>query len=189
MKKKEMEAKNRLYSLCEKLRCERIQRVDILGNGVLTEVWSGVMPYTYWHEDLIEKELNLKIPDELRWLWNHYSSIVLSYHNDGFSGLYIYSPDQALVRHKYYYVKETELAKTTEDLRKGDFIIGEYFGEQQLVLIRCDEESEDFGSILMTQPIDPREEWPIVGTSLVDFLETYYSAGEKFWDNEKYWRN
>ncbi len=183
-----MDLKSRLYTLCEKVRHETVQTIDILGDGDLTEVWSGVMPYTAWYDHLIESELKLKIPDQLRWLWDRYSSIVLKYYSGGISGLYIYSPDQALVRHKYYYIAEKESSKTTEDIHEGDFIIGEYISEHQYVLIRCDEEREDFGSILMTQPIDPREEWPIVGTSLVDFLETYYLAGEKYWDCEKYWR-
>ncbi|NJK65008.1 MAG: SMI1/KNR4 family protein [Synechococcaceae cyanobacterium SM2_3_1] len=183
-----MDTKNRLYALCERIHHEGIQIVDIFGKGESNKVWSGVMPKIYWHEDLIEDELKIKIPEDLKWLWDYYSSVAIKIYDYGISGLYIYSPDQALVRHKYYYVKEKELAKTIEDLREGDFIIGEYFGEQQFVLIRCDEKSKDFGSILMTQPIDPREEWPIVATSLIDFLETYYLAGDMFWDNEKYWR-
>ena len=183
-----MDTKNRLYALCEKILHEEIRTLDIGGKGDLSEVWSGVMPFTYWSDELIEKELELKIPDELRWLWNYYSSVAIKIFPYGISGLYIYSPDQALVRHKYYYVKEKELAKTLEDLREGDFIIGEYIGEQQFVLIRCDKASTDFGSILMTQPIDPREEWPIAAPSLTVFLEAYYTAGDMFWDNEKYWR-
>ncbi len=186
-----MNNKSRLYDLCERIYREGVQisSVDLLGDGEFIEKWSGVMPYTYWYSELIERELELKIPDELTWLWDYYSSLALCVYEGGLSGLYIYSPDQALVRHKYYYIKEKQLAKTIEDIQKGDFIIGEYIGEQQFVLIRCDENTKDFGEILMTQPIRPREEWPIVGTSLIDFLETYYSAGEKFWDNEKYWRN
>jgi len=183
-----MDIKNRLYSLCKKIQHEGIQTVNIIGRGEPREIWSGIMPFTYWCDDLIERELGLKVHHELRWLWDYCSSmaIKISY---GISGLYIYSPDQALFRHKYYYVKEKTLSKTLEDIIEGDFVIGEYIGEQQLVLIRCDENSEDFGSILMTQPIDPREEWPIAGASLTEFLETYYLAGDMFWDSEKYWRS
>lgn len=185
-----MNNKSRLDNFCERIYREglQIRSVDLIGDGDSVEYWSGVMPYTYWYRELIEKELELKIPDELTWLWGSYSSLALCIYNYGISGLYIYSPDQALVRHKYYYIKEKQLADTMEDVQKGDFVIGEYIGEQQSVLIRCDEKANDFGEILMTQPIRPREEWPIVGTSPIDFLEAYYSAGDKFWDCEKYWR-
>lgn len=142
-------------------------------------------------EDAIKRELGiLSLPEELRTVWFYCSSLVINYEKSeglDIEGIYIYSREQALVRHNYY-VKEKEIAKTTEDIHKGDLIIGEYMSEHQYVLIRCDENFDDFGSILMTQPIDPREEWPIVGSSLIGFLETYYSAGEKFWDSEKYWR-
>jgi hypothetical protein len=138
-----------------------------------------------WNEDAIKRELGIvNLPKELKTLWDYCSSLVMHYEKSeglDIQGIYIYSMEQALLRHNYY-VREKELAKTTEDIHKGDFIIGEYISEERYVLIRCDESCEDFGSVLMTQPIDPREEWPVVGASLIDFLETYYSSGKNFWD-------
>lgn len=144
-----------------------------------------------WNEDAIKRELGIvNLPEDLRTLWFYCSSLVMHFEKDeglSIQGIYIYSMEQALLRHNYF-VKELELAKATRDIHKGDLLIGEYISEQQYVLIRCDENCDDFGSILMTQPIDPREEWPIAAPSLIDFLETYYSANEKFWEREEYWR-
>jgi hypothetical protein len=154
---------------------------------------STSLPYIHWNENLIKQEIGISnLPEELLMLWSYCSSLIIHFEKDrglDIQGIYIYSPDQALVRHKYYYIEELESAKAEKDICEGDFIIGEYISEHQYILIRCDDQSKDFGSIMMTQPIDPREEWPIVGTSLLDFLEAYYSAGEKFWDSEKYWRS
>lgn len=156
---------------------------------------STLLPRLYnwndWNEDAIKRALGIvNLPEDLGMFWSYCSSLVMHFEKSeglDIQGIYIYSMEQALLRHNYF-VKELELAKATRDIHKGDFIIGEYISEQQYVLIRCDENCDDFGSILMTQPIDPREEWPIAAPSLIDFLETYYSANEKFWEGEKYWR-
>ncbi|NJK64963.1 MAG: hypothetical protein HC921_21670 [Synechococcaceae cyanobacterium SM2_3_1] len=156
---------------------------------------SASLPSLYswndWNEDAIKRELGIvNLPEDLRTFWFYCSSLIMHFERDeglAIQGIYIYSMEQALLRHNYF-VKQKELAKTTEDIHKGDLLIGEYFSERQYILIRCDESCDDFGSILMTQPIDPREEWPIAAPSLIDFLETYFSANEKFWEREEYWR-
>jgi hypothetical protein len=95
----------------------------------------------------------------------------------GQAGLEIYGPKQA--------------QKATEDFRRtrgrdsvdGDLIIGQFFGDSDLVLIRCDPTANDFGGILVALPIDPRRDWYTVASSFRLFLDEFVKKnGDKFWE-------
>jgi hypothetical protein len=63
-----------------------------------------------------------------------------------------------------------------EELRLGDVVIGEFLGDQELVVIEKD------GEIVMYLPLDGREDWYRVAPSL--FLRAYVDAsGEKYWED------
>jgi hypothetical protein len=65
-------------------------------------------------------------------------------------------------------------------------IIGEFLGDQEKVLVGCDPESDDFGSVVIVAEIDPRKDWFIPASSVPEFLEHFVSAaGEKFWEPER----
>ncbi|MGH2681836.1 MAG: hypothetical protein ACRDIX_01225 [Actinomycetota bacterium] len=63
------------------------------------------------------------------------------------------------------------------DFREGDVIIGEFLGDQDLVVI------DDSGRVLVALPLDGRADWPRPAVSLAEFLSDYVSAnGAKYWE-------
>jgi hypothetical protein len=77
---------------------------------------------------------------------------------------------------------EQERARPT-DFVGGDLVIGKFIGDSELLLIRCNPEASDYGSLLVVSPLDPRPDWPTVADSLGHFLEQYALAqGDKYWE-------
>ena len=74
-------------------------------------------------------------------------------------------------------------SKRTKDFLDGDCVVGVFLGDSDLLLVRCDPLQKDYGSVLVALPIDQRQEWYHVATSLSDFLAGYIAArGGKFWE-------
>lgn len=74
-------------------------------------------------------------------------------------------------------------SKRTKDFIDGDCVVGVFLGDSDLLLVRCDPLQKDYGSVLVALPIDQRQEWYHVATSLSDFLAGYIAArGGKFWE-------
>jgi hypothetical protein len=93
-------------------------------------------------------------------------------------GLEILSPDEAARETKGYY-RDRE-----RDSLKGDLIIGRFIGDSELLLVRCDPDVADFGSIVIVGPIDPRSYWRLVSRSFGEFLSRYVETrGEMFWEH------
>ncbi|WP_132187200.1 MULTISPECIES: hypothetical protein [Kribbella] len=66
------------------------------------------------------------------------------------------------------------------DRRPGDVVIGEFLGDLEL-LIYAGEAGDS--RILVSLPLDPREDWYRVGNSLEEFLVKYVEhQGRKFWE-------
>lgn len=71
-----------------------------------------------------------------------------------------------------------------DDFRTGDLVLGEFLGDSDLLLIRCDRSHVDYGSILVALPLDDRASWDLVAPTLEAFLALYAGAhGDKFWRN------
>jgi len=71
----------------------------------------------------------------------------------------------------------------SNDFERGDLVVGRFLGDSDLLLVRCDSNANDFGSVIVALPLDPRQDWDRVADSFEDFLETYASAaGEKYWE-------
>lgn len=69
------------------------------------------------------------------------------------------------------------------DALDGDLVLGEFLGDSDLLLVRADPKANDYGSVIVALPLDPRPDWYRVGSSLTDFLRQYASAeGAKFWE-------
>lgn len=117
-------------------------------------------------------------PDCLLDLYELTDGLVLFY--DKQYGLHIYSLQKSLIKTLEFIQSRGEQYVT------GDIIIGEFFGDTDLVLCRSDKKSKDFGDICIVEGIYDRKEWSIVGTGLLgflDFISRYYEAeGEKYWD-------
>ena len=120
-------------------------------------------------------------PSDLRVLWDKTAGLIL-FHDMTYGqwGLVIWSPDQAIVRHR----RMSRLH--SRDLVPGDLIIGEFLGDQELVIVRCDPKISDFGSVVIVWPIDPRKDWPVVSPSLLDFLTKFVdNKGAKYRETRK----
>ena len=69
------------------------------------------------------------------------------------------------------------------DQRSGDLIVGEFKGDSDLLLVRCDPAAADFGSVLVVTPLDGRDDWAVAASSLLGLVEALeIEQGEKFWE-------
>lgn len=81
-------------------------------------------------------------------------------------------------------IEETEKfsADRSRDFRRGDLVVGEFLGDSDLLLVRCDPNADDYGSVIIALPLDDRSEWDRAALSLEIFLLSYARThGEKFW--------
>jgi hypothetical protein len=81
-------------------------------------------------------------------------------------------------------IDETEkfAVNRRRDFRRGDLVVGEFLGDSDLLLVRCDPAAEDYGSVLVALPLDDRSEWDQAASSIEAFLLSYARThGEKFW--------
>ena len=118
------------------------------------------------------------LPVDLRDFWSEYFSASLfediTYGQWGLKLLDYESSNQLTRR---------ENRERPSEALRGDRVFGKFIGDSQLLVIRCDAAKPDFGSILVSWPSSPREEWYHVGSSLAEFLVAYTaSEGEKFWE-------
>ena len=73
-------------------------------------------------------------------------------------------------------------ARRFRDYVLDDLVVGRFIGDSDLLIIRCDPSSSDFGTILVATPIDPRHQWHRISKSFARFLDTYIKAGgAKYW--------
>lgn len=141
---------------------------------------SQVLPPQHWDKKAFEELLGITLPLTIINLWNKTSGLRLfediTY---GQWGLILWSPNQVITE------QEKRITQRKSDFRPGDLIIGELLGDADLLILRCDETSPDFGNIIIALPLDSREEWDIAANSLFSFLNQFLAAnGEKFWENQ-----
>ena len=93
-------------------------------------------------------------------------------------GLEILTPEEAVIATNAFF--ERAQPKNTA---KGDVILGRFIGDSDLLLVRADPQSPDFGRIIVvTGVIDPRPDWEIVAESFGEFLNRYVAArGDRYW--------
>lgn len=122
------------------------------------------------------EHLHLEVPQDLLDLWSTSDKTALwqdvSY---GQWGLIIHDP--------IWCERETRYFRSvyTNDIRNDELIIGEFLGDQEKVVISCS--SEDFGTIRILRPLDPRKVWPVVASSLTEFLHRFLDTeGAKYWE-------
>ncbi len=120
------------------------------------------------------------VPGKLAEFWRHASGARLFEDTEyGQWGLVLLSPDEA--------VRETEEFRKdrARDYVDGDLIVGLFLGDQDLLLVRCDPEVEDFERVLVALPLDTRIDWYEAAPNLSVFLEKYERAeGAKYWEEE-----
>ena len=140
-----------------------------------------ISPPVVWDRSSLEASLQLVLPPDVIALWDAASEIVL--HEDvtyGQWGCCLWSPREIVERQK-----EVRGWRDAKDFRDGDLIIGDFRGDSDLVLVRCDPHEPDFGAVVIASALDPRQEWPVVASSILGFIEKFVANPEcKFWENE-----
>jgi hypothetical protein len=92
-------------------------------------------------------------------------------------GLEILDPEQAIDATREFYDDRGR------DFAKGDLVVGRFLGDSDRLIIRSDPSSDDFGSVFIALPIDPRTEWYRVADSFGNFLDSFVkSGGDKYWE-------
>jgi hypothetical protein len=124
------------------------------------------------------EQIGASLPESLRQFWLHAQSAVLFKDADyGQWGLRVLSPSDSVQATKDYHESRQR------DALNGDQVIGEFLGDSDLVLVRCDSAAADFGSVLVALSMDSRSDWDRVGDDFEDFLQRYVkSDGDKFWE-------
>ena len=136
-----------------------------------------VHPAKEWDQGTLETQLQVTIPFELDQLWSEASRLEL-YRDETYGqwGIIIWSPDIVLTG------QDAIKDRRPEDLLKGDLAIGEFRGDSDIILLRCDPTQPDFGAIVIVDPIMPRSYWTTAADSLSMFLhQLRESEGEKYW--------
>jgi len=90
-------------------------------------------------------------------------------------GLVLLDPQVSLQRTK------AERAARPYDFRDDDIVIGEFLGDQDLLVVAPSE----FGSrrVLVALPLDSRDDWFGAAEDLGEFLDSYFAArGSKYWE-------
>jgi hypothetical protein len=159
---------------------ESISVVDSPDVSIPMPMHCQVLPPQPWDKKAFEETLGITLPLTIINLWNQTSGLRLfediTY---GQWGLILWSPNQIITE------QEKRIAQRKEDFRPGDLIIGEFLGDADLLVLRCDATSPDFGNIIIALPLDSREEWDIAANSLESFLNQLIAAnGDKFWENQ-----
>lgn len=159
---------------------ESIGIIDFPDESIPMPMHCQVLPPQPWDKKAFEESLGITLPLALIHLWNQTSELRLfedvTY---GQWGLILWSPDRVITE------QEKRIAERQENFRPGDLIIGEFLGDADLLVLRCDATSLDFGNVLIALPLDSREEWYLAADSLESFLSQFIEAkGDKFWENQ-----
>lgn len=91
-------------------------------------------------------------------------------------GLVLLSPAASAER------TETELRARSGEYHSGDVVIGEFLGDQELVVLA--DANGGAGRVLIARPLDDRADWDVAAVDLGEFLQSYFArAGDKYWEH------
>jgi hypothetical protein len=131
-----------------------------------------------WSKSDFVHQLGKNIPSDLTALWQYASRLhIYEETNFGQWGLIIWNPSETLQNN------QSNSILSTYELANGDLIIGEFKGDLEKIVIRCDENNNDRGAITIASSIDPRNEWLTVARSLTSFLNAFIeNPDNKYWE-------
>ncbi len=121
---------------------------------------------------------SIRLPEGLSEFWASASGARLFVDEDyGQWGLILHEPVHARAATERLHLERQR------DHRNGDLVVGEFKGDSDLLLVRCDPSDDDFGSVLVVPPLDSRDEWEVVAPNLRVFVEALeVEQGQKFWE-------
>jgi hypothetical protein len=127
---------------------------------------------------LLAEDFPYKVSQDLKDFWSiSKEAILFKDIQHGQWGLKVLSPKEAL--------HETEALRSDrpQEYRHGDLVIGTFYGDQDLLILCCDDNSPVYGSLIVAEAIDKRIDWRSPAATWVEFLEKFYNAsGEKYWE-------
>lgn len=156
-------------------------RMDEQGSAESAIYRSGIDPKVSWEKGMIEESSGVVLPSELSDIWDNASRINLYVDiTHGHWGTIIWSPIEIIENQEWKSIR----FYAEEDFQDGDLIVGEFPGNYDLALIvRCDENKQDFGTVIVASSMESRDEWNIVASSIIEFLEKIMEAsGLMYWE-------
>jgi hypothetical protein len=170
------QAKSKIDAILSKI--EQLGTIELADMAIAMPLNSEIAPPIPRSTQALETRLNISLPEDLQELWQKCNGLHLfedkTYRQ---SGLIIWSPQEVLE-------KQQTLRKHSNEFEPEDLIIGEFLGDSDLLIARCNPNSSDFGQIIIALPIDHRKEWYYLAHSLPEFLQRFItSQGEKFWES------
>jgi hypothetical protein len=116
------------------------------------------------------------VPNEVAALWAHTSGGKLFEDvKYGQWGLKLLSPPESAAR------TARERADRPEEIRADDIVLGEFLGDQELLVFGPSEPGDR--RVLVELPLDKRPDWWAAASTLTEFLERYFAAsGDKYWE-------
>lgn len=120
----------------------------------------------------------LHVPPDVRDLWSIARRAAL-FKDEAYGqwGIEVLDPEGAL--------EETrrQSAGRPHEFLPSDLVFARFLGDSELLVVRCDQEQSDYGSIMIALPIDKRIDWPVVAESFAEFLQRCLRAqGDKYWE-------
>ena len=64
---------------------------------------------------------------------------------------------------------QQQYTNRSSQFREGDLVVGRFLGDSDLLVVRCDQDADDFKRVLIALPIDPRSEWYVASETFGDF--------------------
>lgn len=165
--------------LIKNLKQERSAPKYFSNNGQLS-AFRYICEFAEDGETNVEKYLpGISIPIELSKFWDLTKSATLFKDADyGQWGLRILKSESVAIHTQEYFDQRKD------ETLIGDLVVGEFLGDSELLIIRCDKSKTDYGSVLIATPIDKREDWYVLSLDFSEYLHQYVDAGgEKYWES------
>jgi hypothetical protein len=140
-----------------------------------------------WNRGEVERALGFEIPPDLAELWNRCGGLILhkeeTFHQ---SGLLVCAPTDPdfFKLNREYHEDNADNKLFSGRLLPGDLILGRFWGDLELPLLRCDKTASDYGTVMIVPEMEPlRKDWYIAAPSLEEFLVRFMDAhGAKYWE-------
>src|SRR5260370_678512 len=105
-------------------------------------------------EAAVLERLPVRVPDDVRefWLVSRSASLFKD-EKYGQWGVEVLDPMQALAETK------RQATSRPHDFQATDLVLARFFGDLDLVVLACDSQHKDYGSVKIALPIDKRPDW------------------------------
>jgi hypothetical protein len=169
------QAKSKIDAVLKNI--QQLGRIELDDMAIAMSLDSEIVPAISTTTKDLATLLNISLPNDLQELWQKCNGLRLFEDKTyGQSGLIIWSPQKVAEQQKV-------LRRNSDEFQDGDLVIGEFLGDSDLLVVRCEQNSNDFGKIIIALAIDHQADWYYLPYLLPEFLQKLVnSQGEKFWE-------